>query len=182
MGVISRVPISTLVTVAYVVILVVLTITAPAAAAVFIGVGVVTLLPYLCLDTARANNRRFEAARTDLAPGEEVRFWWKAGFPSMGARWVVVTTERLLTPRPALGGPRTRSIPFSEIYLADTSERACGVGAYSGGLLAVTTLSSRYLELDLTNGDVVRVKADRPQVLRQRLNDAVAEWAQRQTA
>ena len=45
-----------------------------------------------------------------------------------------------------------------------------------------TTLSSRYLELNLTNGDLVRVKTDRPQVLNQRLNDAVAEWTQYQTA
>ena len=177
MGVMSRVPVPALVAVAYLAILVVLTIAAPAAAVVFVGIGVVTLMPYLFMATARANNRRFEAARTDLAPGEEVRFWWKAGFPSMGARWVVVTTERLLIPRPALGGPRTRPIPFSEIYLADTSERAFGVG-----LLVATTLSSRYLELDLTNGDVVRVKVDRPHVLHQRLVDAVAEWAQRQTA
>ena len=71
----------------------------------------------------------------------------------MGTRWVVVATERLLIPRPAPGGPRTRSIPFSEIHLADTSERAFGVGAYGGGLLVATTLSSRYRELDLTNGD-----------------------------
>lgn len=108
----------------------------------------VTLMPYLFITTARANNRWFEAARTDLASGEEVRLWWKAGFPFMGARWVVVATERLLIPRPATGGPHTRSIPFSEIYLADTSERA-----YGGGLLVATTLSSRYLELNLTNGD-----------------------------
>ena len=45
-----------------------------------------------------------------------------------------------------------------------------------------TTLSSRYLELDLVNGDVVKVRADRPQVLHQRLHDAITEWAQRQTA
>ena len=60
--------------------------------------------------------------------------------------------------------------PFSEIYLADTSQRSIGVGAYGGGLIVGTTLSSRYLELDLVNGDVVRIKADRPQVLHQRLN------------
>ena len=111
----------------------------------------------------------------------------KSGFPSMGAQWVVVTTERLLIPRPALGGPRTRSIPFSEIYRADTAQRSIGVGAYGWSGVdrwndASKTPSSRYLELDLVNGDVVRIKADRPQVLHQRLNDAFAEWAQRQTA
>ena len=95
---------------------------------------------------------------------------------------MVVTTERLLFPRTALGGPRTRSIAFSEIYLADTGQRSIGVGAYGGGLIVGTTLSSRYLELDLVNGDVVRIKADRPQVLHQRLNDAYVEWSQRQSA
>ena len=77
---------------------------------------------------------------------------------------------------------RTRSIPFAEIYLADTSQRSIGVGAYGGGFLVGTTLSSRYLELDLVNGGVVRVKADRPQVLHQRLTDAIVEWARRRTA
>ena len=170
-----------LVAITFLVVLVILCIVAPVAGAVFGGIGAVVLLPYLVMATAKGNSRRFEAARTALEPGEEARFWWKSGFPSMGARWVVVTTERLLIPRPALGGPRTRSIPFSEIYLADTSQRSIGVGAYGGGLIVGTTLSSRYLELDLVNGDVVRIKADRPQVLHQRLNDAFAEWAQRQT-
>ena len=40
-----------------------------------------------------ANNRRFEAIRSDMMPGEEVRFWWKAGLLSFGERWVIVTTE-----------------------------------------------------------------------------------------
>ena len=88
----------------------------------------------------------------------------------------------LLIPTPGLTGTLNRSIPFSEIHLADTSERSSGVGAYSEGFLARTTLPSRYLDLDLANGDVVRVKADRPQVLHQRLNDAITEWAERQTA
>ena len=171
-----------LVAIAYLVVLVLLCIVAPVAGAVFGGVGAVVLLPYLIMATAKGHTRRFEAARTELERGEEARFWWKSGFPSMGASWVVITTERLLFPRTALGGPRTRSIAFSEIYLADTGQRSIGVGAYGGGLIVGTTLSSRYLELDLVNGDVVRIKADRPQVLHQRLNDAYFEWAQRQVA
>ena len=175
-------PVPSLVAIGFVVVLVILCIIAPVAGAVFGGVGAVVLLPYLVMATAKGHTRRFEAARNELEPGEEARFWRKSGFPSMRARWVVVATERLLFPRTALGGPRTRSIFVSEIYLADTSQRSIGVGAYGGGLIVGTTLSSRYLELDLVNGDVVRIKADRPQVLHQRLNDAYGEWSQRQAA
>lgn len=78
-----------LMAVAYVVIPVVLTIAAPAASVVFVGIGVMTLMLCLFMVTARANNRRFQATRTDLTPWEEARFSWKAGFPSMGARWVI---------------------------------------------------------------------------------------------
>lgn len=177
----AAMPVVRLVALAFLVILVILCVVAPVAGVVFGAVGGIVLSPYLMVATAKGHRRRFEDARTGLEPGEEARFWWKSGFPSMGARWVVVTTERLLFPRPAWGGPRTRSIPFSEIYRADTSERSIGVGAYGGGLIVGTTLSSRYLELDLVNGDVVRIKVDRPQVLHQRLNDAFVEWAQRQT-
>ena len=95
---------------------------------------------------------------------------------------MVLTTERLLVPRPGWTAARVRSILLSEIYLADTSQRSIGVGGYGGGLIVGTTLSSRYLELDLVNGDVVKIRMDRPQVLQQRLADALAEWAQRQTA
>ena len=87
-----------LVAIAFLVVFVILCIVAPVAGAVFGGVGAVVLLPYLVMATAKGHNRRFEAARTDLEPGEEARFWWKSGFPSMGAQWVVVTTERLLIP------------------------------------------------------------------------------------
>ena len=83
---------------------------------------------------------------------------------------MVVTTERLLFPRTASGGSRTRSIAFSEIYLADTGQRSIGVGTYGGGLIVGTRFSSHYLDLDLVNGDVVRIKVDRPQVLHQRLS------------
>lgn len=182
MGALSRLSSSRLVALGYLIVFVILCIIAPIAGAVFGAIGAVTLLPYLFVATARSHRERLEAARTDLEPGEEVRFWWRSGFPSMGSSWVVITTERLKFPRLAFGSPRTRSIPFSEIYLADTSERSIGVGAYGGGLIVGTTLSSRYLELDLINGDVVRIKMDRPQVLHQRLNDAIVEWAQRQTA
>lgn len=146
------------------------------------GIGALVLLPHLVVASAKANSRRLETARTDLKPGEEVRFWWKSGFPSMGAQWMVITTEQLLIPQLAFVGPRTRSIPFSEIYLADTTERGIGIGAYGGGLLVGTTLANRYLELDLNTGEVVRIKAARPQVLQQRLYDAIADWAQRQTS
>ena len=182
MGVLSRFSTSRLVALGYLIIFVILCIIAPVAGAVFGAIGAVTLLPYLVVATARGHRERLEATRGDLEPGEELRFWWRSGFPSMGSTWVVITTERLKFPRLAFGGPRTRSIPFSEIYLADTSERSIGVGAYGDGLIVGTTLSSRYLELDLTNGEVVRIKMDLPQVLHQRLNDAYTEWAQRQVA
>ena len=182
MGAVSRFPIPLLVAVGYVVVLIFLVNAATGAAAVFAVMGIVIVMPYLMMAKTMANNRRFEAARSDLMASEEVRFWWKAGLLSFGERWVVVTTERLVIPRVRLTGMRTRSIPFAEIYLADTSERSIGVGAYGGGLLVGTTLSSRYLELDLIDGSVVRIKADRPQVLQQRLIDAIAEWSQRQSA
>ena len=95
-------PVPSMVAIGFVV-LVILCIIAPAAGAVFGGVGAVVLLPYLIMATAKGNNRRFEAARTDLEPGEEARFWWKPGFPSMGARWVVrfstAQTRRSTRPR-----------------------------------------------------------------------------------
>ena len=153
MGAASRLPIPMLVAVGYVVVLVILSITAPKVGAAFAGIGALVLTPYLLIAQTRTNNRRFKAARTDLMPGEEVRFWWKVNFPSLGTRWAVVTTERLLIPRPGWTGMRTRSIPFAEIYLADTSQRSIGVGAYGGGFLVGTTLYSRYLEPELVNGD-----------------------------
>ena len=182
MGAVTRFPIPLLVAAAYVVVLIFLANTAPpGATVVLVLVGLVVVLPYLLMAKTMANNRRFEAVRSDLMPGEELRFWWKAGLLSFGERWVIVTTERVVIPRVGLLRMRTRSIPFADIYLADTSERSIGVGAYGGGLLVGTTLSSRYLELDLVNGTVVRIRADRPQVLQQRLIDAIAEWSQRQS-
>ena len=182
MGTVTRFPIPLLVAIAYVIVLIFLFNAAlPGATVVLVLVGLVVVMPYLLMAKTLANNRRFEGIKSDLVPGEEVRFWWKAGLLSFGERWVIVTTERLVIPRVGLLRMRTRSIPFAEIYLADTSERSIGVGAYGGGLLVGTTLSSRYLELDLVDGSVVRVRADRPQVLRQRLIDAIAEWSQRQS-
>lgn len=182
MGAVTRFPIPLLVAIAYVVVMIFLFNAAlPGATVVLVLVGIVVVMPYLLMAKTMANNRRFQAAQSDLMPGEEVRFWWKAGLLSFGERWVIVTTERLVIPRVGLLRMRTRSIPFAEIYLADTSERSIGVGAYGGGLLVGTTLSSRYLELDLVDGNVVRIGADRPQVLRQRLIDAIAEWSQRQS-
>ena len=182
MGAVTRFPIPLLVAIAYVVVLIFLFDAAlPGATVVLALVGIVVVMPYLLMAKTMANNRRFEGIKSDLMPGEEVRFWWKEGLLSFGERWVIVTTDRLVIPRVGLLRMRTRSIPFAEIYLADTSERSIGVGAYGGGLLVGTTLSSRYLELDLVNGAVVRIRADRPQVLRQRLIDAIAEWSQRQS-
>ena len=182
MGAVTRFPIPLLVAIVYVVVMIFLANTAPpGATVVLVLVGIVVVLPYLMMAKTMANNRRFEGIKSDLTPGEEVRFWWKAGLLSFGERWVIVTTERVVIPRVGLLRMRTRSIPFAEIYLADTSERSIGVGAYGGGLLVGTMLSSRYLELDLVNGAVVRIRADRPQVLRQRLIDAIAEWSQRQS-
>ena len=114
MGSVSRLPLPLLVAIGYLVLLVVLGITVPTVGAVFAGIGAMIVTPYLLVTKTRTNNRRFESARTDLAPGEEVRFWWKAGFLSFGERWVVVTTERLLIPRTTLTGMRTRSIPYLE--------------------------------------------------------------------
>ncbi len=182
MGSVTRLPLPLLVAFGYFAVLAILFAIFPPAGGVLAIIGFVLGVPYVFVIKAKSNNRRFETARTDLAPGEEVRFWWKAGFLSLGERWVVVTTERLLIPQVSLMRIRTRSIPHSEIYRTDTSQRSIGVGAYGGGLLVGTTLSNRYLELDLVNGDVVRVRVDRPQTLQQRLNDAIAEWAQRQGA
>lgn len=147
MGAVTRFPIPLLVAIAYVVVLVFLFNAAlPGATVVLVLVGIVVVMPYLLLMAkTMANNRRFNTARSDLMPGEEVRFWWEAGIFSFGERWVIVTTERLVIPRVGLFRMRTRSIPFAEIYLADTSEHSIGVGAYGGGLLVGTTLSSRYL-------------------------------------
>ncbi len=181
MGIASKLPVATWVGIGYIVVLVILLVAAPIAGAVWGGAGAVVLVPYLFIASARANTRWFQGAQASLAPGETVRYAWKSGFPSMGEKWVVITTERLLVPRPMIFGRRVRSVPFSEIYLADTSERVFGIGAYGGGLILGTTLSSRSLEVDLVNGDVVKVTAPRPQVLRQQLVDAVSDWAQRQT-
>ena len=182
MGAVTRFPIPLLVAIAYVVVLIFLFNAAlPGATVVLVLVGIVVVMPYLLMAKTLANNRRFNTARSDLMPGEELRFWWKAGLLSFGERWVIVTTDRLVIPKVGLLRMRTRSIPFAQIYLADTSERSIGVGAYGGGLVVGTTLSSRYLELDLVDGSVVRIRADRPQVLRQRLIDAITEWSQRQS-
>ena len=181
MGAVSRLPVLILVGIVYVVVVIILLMAVPTAGGVAISVGALVLTPCLMVLKTRNNNRKFEAARADLAPGEQVRFWWKAGFLSFGERWVVLTTERLLVPRPGWTAARVRSILLSEIYLADTSQRSIGVGGYGGGLIVGTTLSSRYLELDLVNGDVVKIRMDRPQVLQQRLADALAGWTQRQS-
>ena len=135
MGFVTRLPLALLVAFAYFAVLAILLAAFPPAGGALAVIGFVLGVPYLFVIKTRSNNRRFEAARTDLAPGEEVRFWWKAGFMSMGERWVVVTTERLLIPQAGLLRWRTRSIPHSEIYRTDTSQRSIGVGAYSGGLL-----------------------------------------------
>lgn len=182
MGTVTRFPIPLLVAIAYVIVLIFLFNAAlPGATVVLVLVGLVVVLPYLLMAKTMANNRRFEGIKSDLMPGEELRFWWKAGLLAFGERWVIVTTERVVIPRVGLLRMRTRSIPYADIYLADTSERSIGVGAYGGGLLVGTMLSSRYLELDLVNGAVVRIRADRPQVLQQRLIDAIVEWSQRQS-
>ena len=181
MGIASKLPVAAWVGIGYIVVLVVLLVAAPIAGAVWGGAGAVVLAPYLFIASARANNRRFQAAQGNLGPGERVRYSWKSAFPSMGEQWLVITTERLVMQRRTFLGMRVRSIPFSEIYLADTSERVFGVGAYGGGLIAGTTLSARSLEVDLVNGDVIKIGAPRPQVLRQQLVDAVSDWAQRQT-
>ena len=181
MGVASKVPVAIWVAVGYFVVLAILLAAAPVAGALWGTVGMVIVFAYMVVVAAKANNRWFRGAQENLAPGETVRYAWKSGFPTLGQNWAVITTERLVVPRPSLVGRRVRSIPFSEIYLADTGEHTFGVGAYGGGLILGTTLSSRFLELDLTNGDVVKVRAPRPQVLRQQLVDAVTDWSQRQT-
>ena len=134
MGAVTRFPIPLMVAIAYAVVLIIpFNAALPGATVVLVLVGIVVVMPYLLMAKTMANNRRFQAARSALMPGEEVRFWWKAGLFSFGERWVIVTTERLVIPRVGLLRMRTRSIPFAEIYLADTSERSIGVGAYGGG-------------------------------------------------
>ena len=181
MGIASKLPVVLWVVIGYFVVLGILLAAAPVAGAVWGTLGFLFVFTYLIVATVRANTRWFQGAQANLAPGETVRYSWKSGFPSMGEKWVVITTERLVVPRATIFGRRVRSIPFSEIYLADTAERVFGIGAYGGGLILGTTLSSRSLEVDLVNGDVVKVTAPRPQVLRQQLVDAVSDWAQRQT-
>ena len=95
----------------------------------------------------------------------------------MGTPFVIITTERLILPP---NFPRRhRSIPFSQIYLANTNARSATVGAYSHGLLIGTNITNKYLELDLINDDVVRINVARPHVLQQRSIDAYEEWSER---
>ena len=123
MGVASKVPVAIWVAIGYFVVLAILMAAAPVAAALWGTIGALIVLAYMVSVAAKANNRWFRGAQEDLAPGEMVRYSWKSGFPTLGEKWVVITTERMVVPRSSLLGSRVRSIPFAEIYLADTGER-----------------------------------------------------------
>ena len=154
----------------------------PAQPSFLVLVGLVVVLPYLLMAQDHGQQTGgFQAARSDLTPGEGGPFLVEGG-TALLRRALGDRDHR--EGRDAQGGFCSACAParshLRRSTSRDTSERSIGVGAYGGGLLVGTTLSSRYLELDLVNGAVVRIRADRPQVLRQRLIDAIAEWSQRQ--
>ena len=146
------------------------------------GSGVLyLLLGAACVGTiplmGRAVNARVARGVAQLEEGEEIRYKYQAPWMIMGTPFVIITTERLILPP---NFPRRhRSILFSQIYLANTNARSATVGAYSHGLLIGTNITSKYLELDLINDDVVRINVARPHVLQQRLIDAYEEWSER---
>ena len=125
-------------------------------------------------------NRERRDRETSLKIGEEI-LWQERprflGIPVQG-QTVIITTERLIRPDVM----RRPSIPFSEIYMTNQASSSIAVGAYGSGLMIGTTLHSKYLELDLQDGSVIRIENKRPHVLQQRLFDAVAAWEYRQQA
>ncbi len=123
-------------------------------------------------------NGQVARALRGLDEDEDVRYQYTAPFVGIGEKYVIVTTKRIIL-APTLSR-RNGSIPFDQIYMANTGGRSLGVGMYGHGLMVGSALTDNFLELDLTNDDVVRIRVRRPHVSQQRLTDAYIEWAERQ--
>ena len=134
--------------------------------------AVVGLIPLSKL----VNSNQVARALRGLEEDETVRYQYTAPFVGFGDAFVILTTKRLIIPSSL--SRRNGSIPFDQIYLANTGGRSVGVGAYGHGLIIGTTVTDKYLELDLINDDVVRIRVRRPHVLHQRLMDAYTEWVE----
>ena len=139
-------------------------------------VGVV-LVSFVLLALRRPKQPKgLESALENLVPDEVARWWWfgrtaTSFFPGAGrVTWVAVTTERVIV---STRRSNYRSIPFGEIYYT-TQARDVRELIRPPGQFQVQVQD--FVELDLVNGEVVRIPHPRPHVLRQQIFDAVAEW------